>query len=370
MDKFQNPFTVSGYTQPAQFCGREKESEILMQAWSKGKHATLTSLRNAGKTTLISHVFERMKSRKGVRTFQVDVYAAQSQAEFLLILASQTLGKLDDNHMRLMREMANYFTHLRPMIRYDALSGSPAIGFTLDHTFQFEHTLEQVFTYLDRSGSQTVLAIDEFQQILTFREKNTEAIVHALLRKTKNLRVVFSASTSEAWKKSLSNAFYQQTELLHLEFLEHEEYVAFILHHFTEGKRKLSQENAERLVDWCRGHTRFVQTVCNRLYARDIKQPDAWYIERLFQDILQENQSFYFTIRNLLTLNQWLLLKGIARENGARMVMGAEFVRRYELGTPSSVQTALLALQEKEMVYEEDGRWWLQDVFLSRWLEA
>jgi hypothetical protein len=52
------------------------------------------------------------------------------------------------------------------------------------------------------------------------------------------------------------------------------------------------------------------------------------------------------------------------------MVMGAEFVRRYDLGTPSSVQTALLALQEKELVYEEDGRWWLQDVFLSRWLEA
>ena len=50
--------------------------------------------------------------------------------------------------------------------------------------------------------------------------------------------------------------------------------------------------------------------------------------------------------------------------------MGAEFNRKNEPATPSSVQTALQALQDKEMIFEEDSRWWVYDVFLSRWLEG
>ena len=84
---------------------------------------------------------------------------------------------------------------------------------------------------------------------------------------------------------------------------------------------------------------------------------------------MQENKSVYFNYRKLLTSNQWNLLNGIAKEKGAKKVMSGEFIKRYNLGTPSSVQTSLLAMQEKEMVFEEEGRWYVYDVFLSRWLE-
>ncbi|MBK7964414.1 MAG: hypothetical protein IPK10_03285 [Bacteroidetes bacterium] len=83
-------------------------------------------------------------------------------------------------------------------------------------------------------------------------------------------------------------------------------------------------------------------------FARGIKNPDEWYVERLFQEILQENKAVYYNYRKLLTTNQWNLLNGIAKEKGAKKVMSGEFIKLYDLGSASSIQTALLALQEKK----------------------
>jgi GAF domain-containing protein len=110
--------------------------------------------------------------------------------------------------------------------------------------------------------------------------------------------------------------------------------------------------------------------VVERLCDLPQKQVDEWALEKVLQQVLQERAPFFRAYRDLLTRNQWLLLRGIARERGAVKVMGAGFVRKYGLGTPSSVQTALAALQEKDLVYEAEGRWWLYDVLLSRWLES
>ncbi|MBL7923305.1 MAG: ATP-binding protein, partial [Bacteroidia bacterium] len=242
-----------------------------------------------------------------------------------------------------------------------------------DAHFQAEHSLDQIFSYLERSGQQLVIALDEFQQITEYKEKNTEALLRSFVQGSQNIRFIFSGSHSsmlQSMFRDQGRPFYQSTDMMQLGPIEHEIYARFIVEKFAGAKRKLSLENAERILDWCRHHTYYVQLICNRLYSRDIRQPDEWYIERLFQEVLQENQPVYYNYRKLLTNNQWYLLQGIAREQGARQVMGAEFIRKNALGTPSSVQTALQALQDKEMIFEEEGRWWVYDVFLSRWLEG
>jgi hypothetical protein len=92
-------------------------------------------------------------------------------------------------------------------------------------------------------------------------------------------------------------------------------------------------------------------------------------VERMMAEILKENEAVYYAYRNLLTVNQWELLKGIAKDKGARQVLSADFIRKNNLGSTSSVQTALAALFEKELIYVEEGRFYVYDVFLSRWLE-
>lgn len=87
--------------------------------------------------------------------------------------------------------------------------------------------------------------------------------------------------------------FYQSTDILQLGPIEHEVYAQFITERFAEAKRKLSTENADRILDWCRHHTYYVQLVCNRLFSKGIKQPDD--ADRFTAKIRQENQR-YITI--------------------------------------------------------------------------
>jgi hypothetical protein len=158
-------------------------------------------------------------------------------------------------------------------------------------------------------------------------------------------------------------------EAVDLFCIDHDLYRLHIFNLLKKNKINIAETIVDQILDWCRDHTFYVQFVCNRIFQNGIKQPDEWMIERLFSDILYEHEAVYFSYRNLLTLNQWDLLRAIAKENGARQVLGNEFIRKYNLGSTSSIQTALAALIEKEMVIDAEGRFFVCDVFLSRWLE-
>ena len=87
------------------------------------------------------------------------------------------------------------------------------------------------------------------------------------------------------------------------------------------------------------------------------------------QQILKENEPVYYNFRNLLTDYQFKLLKAIAKEKAVAMPNSKDFIYKYKLNTPSSVESALKALSDKEMIYYEEGKYLVYDVFLSLWLE-
>jgi hypothetical protein len=154
-----------------------------------------------------------------------------------------------------------------------------------------------------------------------------------------------------------------------LEHPQEEVFYGYFDKGFTDEKRKLSKEAIEHLMDWCRLDLSATVQVAHRLFSGGQKLIDEWTLQEVLREMQQEREAFYYTYRDLLTDNQWILLRGIARERGAKMVMGSEFIRKNDLGTPSSVQTAMAALQEKSLIYEEEGKWWVCDVIFSRWLE-
>ena len=67
---------------------------------------------------------------------------------------------------------------------------------------------------------------------------------------------------------------------------------------------------------------------------------------------------------------QFKLLKSIAREKRINQPFVKEFIQKYHLGTPSTIATALKALLDKELITEENGFYFVQDVFLASWLNV
>ena len=367
-----NPFLIYGYYSPEFFCNRLVEEERIISSLTNGRNITLFSIRRLGKTGLIEHVFHKLQSEKKIVLFYLDILATTNISAFVNSFASAVLGKLESKPEKFIKRAGEIFTSIRPIISFDPNTGTPNLQFNIQSTEEANNSLERIFDYLKKSGKRIIIAIDEFQQITRYPEKNIEAVLRTNVQRAKNISFIFSGSHKHILLSIFSqygNPFYQSTEMMHLERINERDYSEFIKSKFVKGKKKINDKAVEKILEICRLHTYYVQFLCNRLYGlREKLMTEALVMETL-ENILKENEAVYINYRNLLTEYQWKMLKAIACEGNAKFITSKEFITKYRLGTPSSVHTAVKSLLEKEMIYKEQEEYFIYDVFLERWLE-
>jgi len=370
--KPDNPFILSGYSSPEFFCDRTNETEKVINAVKNGRNITLFSIRRMGKTGLIEHLFYKLKDDKKIAHFYLDLLPSKNLNDFINALASTVLGKLESTPAKFLKKIGEIFSSLRPVISYDPLTGSPNLQLNIQSSEEAIKSLEKVFEYLKRSEKKVIIALDEFQQITNYPEKNVEAILRANIQLARNIGFIFSGSQKHILLSIFSEygkPFYQSTEIMQLERIKSEDYAEYIQKKFLKGKKNINESAIKIVLELCRNHTYYVQFLCNRLYSlRDSRINDSLVFETL-QSILQENEPVYINYKNLLTGYQWAVLKAIAHEGNAKLLTSKDFIRTYDLGTPSSVHNAVKALLTKEMIYKENEEYFIYDVFLERWLE-
>ena len=94
-------------------------------------------------------------------------------------------------------------------------------------------------------------------------------------------------------------------------------------------------------------------------------------VEQLRSTILSVTASKapqYEYLKQMLTVNQFAILRAIAWEGMVVEPTGKEFLKKYKLPSASSVNTALTTLTDKELVYRMPGGYIVYDRFLGIWL--
>lgn len=188
-----------------------------------------------------------------------------------------------------------------------------------------------------------------------------------------NVSFIFSGSLKNTLLSMFgeySKPFYQSTDILYLEKIDKSTYNSFIHKKFEIAKMKILADEINYILTLTQNHTFYVQYLSNRLYSRKSRVIKKDLIDEIWSEILLEREGMFYNYRNLLTEFQFILLKSIAKEKRINQPYVKEFLRKYNLGTPSTVATALKALLEKELVTEENGTYFVQDIFLSSWLDT
>lgn len=371
--KPENPFLVSGYYSPEYFCNREKETGRIIRAIANGRNITLFSIRRLGKTGLIDHVFYRMKSGTKYHLFYLDILSTTNLSAFINLFASTVFGKLESKPEIFIKKIGGVFAGIRPVISFDPYTGLPTLQINIQTAEDADKSLQKIFAYLKKSTKKIVIAIDEFQQITNYPEKNVEAVLRTNIQNATGINFIFSGSQKHILLSIFSQygkPFYQSTEMMQLERIPVREYSAFIISKFRKGKKQISNSTVEYILDICRSHTYYVQFLCNRLYGLKDRIINESLVRETLESILKENEAVYINYRNLLTDYQWKVLAAIAQEGNAKLITSKEFITKYKLGTPSSVHTAVSSLLNKEMIYKEGEDYLIYDVLLERWLES
>lgn len=369
----KNPFLVYGYVGPRYFCDREQETEKLVSALDNGRNITLIAPRRMGKTGLIKNTFYRMQQQHpGVACFYMDIFATRDLSSLVRLLAKTVLGQLDTLSETVLNKLTTFFRSCRPVISVDELTGVPTVSldFVPDKS---EQTLKEIFDYMVASGRQCYLAIDEFQQISFYPEKGTEALLRSYIQFMPNVHFVFAGSSRHLMEEMFTSAkrpFYQSTQLMMLHEINQETYYHFASDFFEAKGSLLSKDVFGWVYTRFAGHTWYIQAMLNRLYERKEAITDLQQAEQTLLGLIEENTPIYQSIIALLTDNQLALMQAIACEGVVASPNKGDFIKEHNLKAPSSVNTALKSLLEKELIYKSADGYTVYDRFMGLWLQA
>lgn len=374
MKKVLNPFSTNRYISSKYFCDREDEIKNLLENAQNDINTTLISPRRMGKTALLYHLFEQLRKEKGALSVYLDVYFTRSLAEFVSALAGAIFRALPERTppgKRFLKMIKGF----RATLLYDEISGNPRLQFSYQDTPDKEYTLGQLLLFLDSLNAPVVVAIDEFQQIAEYPEKNTEALMRTLIQQLANVSFIFSGSSRHTLTEMFLSAkrpFYASTRLLNLGKIPRGKYRDFISEKFVEANKTIEGEGIEFILDWTLNYTYYTQSLCNRVFS-SCRHAGTDEIRRECDRILNENSATYLQYRKLLTSRQWDFLLALAKEERINMLYTGDFLKKYALGTPSSAQRLIKSLLEKEMAFEYIGKgnsaYCVYDVFFMRWLQ-
>lgn len=377
MDKaIVNPFPVSGYAGAEYFCDRKQETKTLLEALKGERNVTLTSLRRIGKTALIHHLFQQFDSHKNWLTIYADIMPTASFKEFTEQLTTALVQACPDTSP-FGKKIWSWIKSIKPQITFDGYSGLPQVGFEFSRTADQQATIQQLFALLQGSGKRIIIALDEFQQITQYPELQTEAWLRSQIQNLKSVNFIFSGSQQQLLSSMFNSAkrpFYASTQMLALSKIDTETYINFISEKMKRASRVMSDDDIAYLLEWCRGHTYYAQTLSSRLFTSGRKIINREAIEHQIEMIFKEQETVFFTYRELLTGPQWSLLRAIAKEGEVFAPMARDFISKYKLGTPATIKRSLDSLSAREMIFtdfDKNGKSFFQvyDVFLSRWLE-
>ena len=368
-----NPFLVGKYLSDKYFCDRSDETDFLRKQIRNGRDVALISPRRIGKSGLIQHFFNQPDIKEQYYTFFVDVYATTSFAEFVYLLGKEIYEQLKPLSTQWKESFFQIISSFRVGFKLDPMAGTPSLDLGLGDIQTPQTTLDEIFAYIEEADKPCIIAIDEFQQIGEYAEKNIEALLRTKIQKCHRAQFIFAGSKRHMMSNmfnSPSKPFYQSAISMGLEPIPVDIYSDFAMNLFEERVKHVEHEVVEEVWRNFNGYTWFVQMMMNELFALTIPNGACTrgMIDEARRNVIMSQENSYKDILSQLPPKQKIVLQAIAKEGIAQNITSSKFIKKYSLTSASSVQAAVKLLLKNDLITQTDTGYRVYDFFLSEWL--
>lgn len=371
----ENPFVIGRYAGEKYFCDRKKETALLEKQIVNGRDVVLISPRRMGKSGLIHHFFAQPEIASRYQTIFVDIYSTGSLQEFVYQLGKAVYASLRPRRVAMLEAFFQTVKSLRMGFKLDSISGEPSFDIGLGDITVPETTMDEIFQYLDHSEQPAIVAIDEFQQIGQYTEKNTEALLRSYIQNCSNARFIFAGSKRHVMTNmfgSPSKPFYQSAISIGLDPIDKDVYTAFACRLFEEADKRLEPDVVAAIYDRYDGTTWYMQMVLNELFSLT---PAGGNCEREMigeaeRNVIDIQHGSYETLLAQLSSRQKAIVQAIAKDWKVTGITSAKFISRHHLGSASSVQAAVKPLLASDVVYRDAETYRIYDYFFAQWMRG
>lgn len=375
MDKslINNPFIVGKYLSDEYFCDRKTETDFLRKQIENGRNVALISPRRIGKSGLIRHFFNQADILEKYHVFFVDIYATNSLAEFVYTFGKEIYEQLKPQSTIWKEKFFQTISSFRMGFKLDPMTGAPGLDLGLGDIQAPQTSLDEIFSYIDEADKPCIIAIDEFQQIGDYAEKNVEALLRTKIQKCEKAQFIFSGSKRHMMTNmfnSPSKPFYQSAISMGLDPIPLEIYNEFAIQLFEKRGKHIDSSVIENIWNTYDGYTWFVQMMMNELFALtdDGATCCVDMIPEAQRNVVMSQESSYKDILSNIPPKQKIVLQAIAKEGIANSITSAKFIKKYNLNSASAVQAAIKLLLQNDIITKNENSYRVYDYFFAEWL--
>lgn len=371
-----NPFIIKAYKSSELFCDRENELQLMLRNSINHTDMTLISQRRMGKTGLILRLFDEIATvHPDIHTIYLDIFSSRNIDDFIKLLAEATMKSFKPK-TTIGEKLMTFIKTMRPQLTFDNITGEPQLQIAYQSPHEKEYTLRGLLEFLDSQEVPIVIAIDEFQQIRDYPEKNMEALLRTYIQQTHNLTFIYCGSKKHLMADIFTNEkkpFYSSTSFVSLGKISAKSYSSFIQRLFNEYDRDIDVEAIDFILDWTRRHTYYTQQLCHTIFADGKRHIGISEVKAACEQLMQQGEAIYLQYRQMLTVKQWSYLIAVAKEGTVSQITAAGFLGRHKLGSASTSQRLADALCDKGLLNDDVSvmgtTYSVNDVFFSHWLE-
>lgn len=364
-----NPFVIKGYRGPQYFCNRTEETDCIVTAVRNNQDITLYGYRRLGKSALIHHVFSKLNSE--YVCIYTDIWGTGNIEEFTRELANGIIKSKVFKRQKFSEKMATFLKSIGASFSI-GLDGLPSIDVVYKDRKHAFSSLEEIYHFLNKLNIKIILAIDEFQEIKKYdNQAPFEARLRSLSQHSNNIVFIYSGSEHHLLNEIFTKynmPFYQSTRMVSINKIDKKVYSDFIIKQFRKAKKVIDHEIVEYILSISHQHTYYVQAIANYIYSLEILPKSVKEFELLYRDFILEKSVFYSELPELLTKQQFSLLKSIAKSSTVSNPNSVDFQEISKIRSPSSMHRAINSLLDKQLIIKDNGLFRLYDVFLEHYL--
>jgi hypothetical protein len=342
-----------------------------------GQNVVIFAPRRYGKSSLIWRAAQQLVGSGDVLVAQVDVMRASTKERFAEKLATAIYEDIASVLYRVRDRATQVFRGLRvaPTITLQA-DGSLSFGFTGGHApadldATLEHLLALPGQLAAERGRRVALVFDEFQEIVKL-DRHLIALMRSVFQEQAEVAHVYLGSRRHMMEQIFNDEhepFWRSAKQMELGVIAPGLFAEFLSTRFATTGKGIEPRVVDALLAITHAHPYGTQELAYALWevTPDGVSATAEDLASALRRVLRAENAHFARIWERAPKAQRVLLEALAAQPGGQ-ALSVAYRRAHNLPGPSSIQRALEALVEDELVTRFAGGYRIAEPFLAEWI--
>lgn len=374
-----NPFRYGALAIDEAFANREAEVQEVKADALNGQDVVVFAPRRYGKSSLVWRVMQQLQA-EGALAAYVNLMTTPTKHKLAEKLAGAVFASVASPVARARERALAPFRGLRitPSVTVDPEQGTYSFTFGVDHPApDVDATLERLLELpaelaADRDR-RVALVVDEFQEVEAI-ERGLPKLMRTVFEQQPEVAHIYLGSRRHLMERLFNDEnepFWRSAKKIELGVIQPERFAGFIAERFRASRKAIEPAVVDSLLERTRGHPYATQELAYFLWEQTPFDGIATEaeLEQALAAVLRSEHAHFQLRWDDASAAQKLILEALAAEPG-RPMTGA-YRARHGLPSVSSIQAALRALVDRELILREpDGSYRIAEPFLGEWIRA